>query len=175
MNRLVLSSALLALVTACTPPSVPAEPAVSVRVSPDPVVLGQNLTFNLVVQRVSEPLHVAVFVEDPAGHVIQLLPNRPPGGDPILNPGQAVTFPAPGANYALKAALPVGVHTVLAYATPARLQDGVVSAYASDSAAFADVVPGWQGTGSLRGAMVAVLKLHQAGLVEYTTFTVTNP
>lgn len=152
-----------------------AEPAVTVQVSPAPFVLGQNLTFHLGVQHVSELMHVAVFVEDPAGHVIQLLPNRLPGGDPVLTPGQAVTFPAPGANYALKAALPVGVHTVLAYATPARLQDGVVSAYASESAAFADVVPGRQGTGSLRGAMVAVLKLHQAGLVEYTTFTVTNP
>lgn len=175
MRRLVLSSVLLALVTACTAPPIPAEPAVTVQVTPDPVMLGQGLKFNLAVQHVSEPLHVAVFVEDPAGHVIQLLPNRLPGGDPVLTAGQSVTFPAAGANYAVKAALPVGVHTVLAYATPARLQDGVVSAYASDSAAFAEVFGGRQGTGSLRGAMVAVLKLHQAGLVEYTTFTVTNP
>ena len=174
MNRLVLSSALLALMTACTPPSAPAEPAVTVRVSPAPVILGQNLTFNLAVQRVSEPLHVAVFVEDPAGHVIQLLPNRLPGGDPVLTPGQAVTFPAPGANYALKAALPVGVHTVLAYATPARLQDRVVSAYASE-AAFADVFPGRQGTGSLKGSLLSALNANQPGVHAYTTFTVTNP
>lgn len=90
------------------------------------------------------------------------------------HPGRAFTLPVASANYALKGVLPVEVRAVLAYATPARLQDGLVSAYVSDSTALADVIPGQQGTGKLKDYLFATLNENQPVVHAYTTSTVTS-
>lgn len=144
--------------------------ALTVQVTPNPVEIGQSLSFRLGVQHTSGSVFLALFVEYPDGRVDQLLPNHLPGGEPTVKAGQSVTFPPVGATYELRATDPTGTHTVLAFASwqPLKLEE--FSSYANADAAFATV--NRQGKGSLEASFVAKMKLLNSGLHQFTTFEV---
>lgn len=161
--------------SACAADTTPAPnqaPALAVRVSPNPVMIGQALSFQIEGQGLTGPRHVALFVEYPDGSIAQLLPNRLPGGQPTLTAGQRLTFPSAGASYRLQAAEPTGTHTVLAYASAQPLDLNGISSYASEGAAFATVQANRQGKGSLEGSFLAVLRLNNPGLFQFSKFDV---
>ncbi|UQN10644.1 DUF4384 domain-containing protein [Deinococcus sp. QL22] len=172
MKALMLSSVLLTL-TACATSPAPAAPALSLQVMPNPITVGRELKLNLTLQHEPGLWYVLLLVESPDGQVDQLLPNRLPGGAGTLKAGQTVVFPAPEANILLKATAPAGVHTVLAYASPRPLNLEGISAYASESAAFATVQANRQGVGGLEGSTTAIIKLLNPGIATLAKFTVT--
>lgn len=149
------------------------EPALSVVVQPSTVQVGQKLSFGLELSGTAQTWNVALFIEDPEGRIVQLLPNRTGDGSATLTGGTTRVFPSAGADFFLLATTPAGVHTVLAYASPKPLDLSAISTYASEQDAFATVHQIRQGKGSLEASFLAVLKLYNPGTPALATFTVT--
>lgn len=138
--------------------------------SPNPARIGQRLTFQVRSVNTTQPLHLAVFIETPDGRIEQILPNRLAGGQPMLRPGETLTYPANGASYVLTVDGTAGTNTVLAYATPKPLNLDGISDYGSADVAFATVRR--QGKGEVEASFTAILRLHNPGLYYLTKFTV---
>ncbi|PNY81367.1 DUF4384 domain-containing protein [Deinococcus koreensis] len=171
-TMLPLALAVLGL-TGCGPgdslqPSAP--PTLTVQTTPNPVTIGQTLSVQIGLQNGSEPLFLALFIEDPEGRIAQILPNRLPDGAPTLKAGQPVTFPPPGALYELRTVAPAGVHTALAYASREPLKLDGISSYASAGATFATV--NRQGKGSLEASLLSAVKVVNPGISQLTSFEV---
>lgn len=161
--------------TACSPEPTPANPpTLSLRTSPDPVRVGQTLSFSLGLEQGTGTWNVALFVEDPEGGVDQILPNRLPGGQPTLSAGQTVSVPGANDGFRLYASAPTGVHTALLYVTQRPLNLEGISAYANEGALFATVQANRQGVGSLEGSTRAALNALNAGTSVVSKFTVTD-
>lgn len=161
----------LAGLTACGPGDIlppTAPPTLTVQTTPNPVTIGEKLSFQIGMQNSAAPRFLALFIEYPDGTIDQLLPNRLPGGEPMLQAGQSVTFPPPGALYELRAVGPTGTYTVLAYASAQPLKLDDISRYANADAAFATV--NRQGKGSLEASFLAVMRLVNPGVFQLTTF-----
>lgn len=138
---------------------------------PSLVRVGQELSFHLALSGTTGTWNLALFVEDPEGHIDQLLPNRTQSGSGSIQGGTTAVFPEKDANLFLMAASPAGVHTVLAYASPKPLYLSSISTY-RDGDVFATVNANRQGKGSLDGSLLAVLGLTNPGVYALSTLTV---
>jgi hypothetical protein len=152
---LTFAAALAAGITACTPTPEPIPPTLLLSVSPNPVTIGQRLSFSLGIQNTNATWNVALFVEDPDGQIDQFLPNRLAGGTPTVAAGSSVVFPSAESTFYLAAAAPTGSHTALLYISLQPLNLEGISAYADAQAAFATV--GESGVGNLEGSVLVKL------------------
>lgn len=173
----MLAAVTLAL-TACsgnTNSQPDSAPVLKVTVNPASPQVGQKMTFNVSLMGGSGTWNVALFNENPDGSVDQIYPNRLPDGLPTLTPGATLSFPPPDAKYFFIAGEPVGVNTLLAYATqkPLDLEGAGISRYDSAQAQFASVVG--QGAGTVEGPLLAKLKLLSPGVSNVVRYEVTNP
>lgn len=172
ITLLICAAALAAGMTACTPAPEPIPPIPLLSVSPNPVTVGQRLSFSLGIQDTSDTWNLALFVENPDGEINQFLPNRLAGGMPTVTAGSPVLFPPAGAAFTLTATTPTGAHTALLYVTPQPFNLEGISAYADAQAAFATVKS--SGIGKLEGAVLAKLKLLNPGQASLLRFQL-NP
>jgi hypothetical protein len=169
---LTFAAALAAGITACTPAPEPTPLTPLLSVSPNPVTVGQRLSFSLGIQNTDETWNVALFVEDPDGQIDQFLPNRLAGGTPTVTAGNPILFPSAEATINLVATAPTGTHTALLYVTPQPLNLDGISAYADAQATFATVKS--FGVGTLEGSLLAKLKLLNPGHSSLLRFNI-NP